>query len=171
LITYKAENMAWTTEMPRILRHMIDDLGDSPKYSDDRLQELILVAAQHVLSELNFAQTYTVDVDELILSPDPTIRSTREDEFINLTVIKAACILDRAEARRSAGQAIDVSSGSHKISVKGVLQGRISMLDKGWCKVYEDTKLEYQTSNTGIAGAAVLGPYRLFSTGQLSGGR
>ena len=47
--------MAWQSEMVRIVRHLINDL-DSTNYSftDDRLEELILVASQLVLTTLDF---------------------------------------------------------------------------------------------------------------------
>ena len=61
--------MAWQTEMTRILRYMLNDLDSaSYAYSDDRLEETIIVAAQLVLHEIDFDKDYTVDVGALTLS-------------------------------------------------------------------------------------------------------
>ena len=77
--------MAWQSEMVRMLRHVVNDL-DSSSYSftDDRLEESILVSAQLVLTEIDFENTYTVDVDGLVLTPDPTTLADKDDAFINI---------------------------------------------------------------------------------------
>ena len=55
--------MAWQSEMVRIVRHLINDL-DSTNYSftDDRLEELILVASQLVLTTLDFTNLFIRDL-------------------------------------------------------------------------------------------------------------
>ena len=153
--------MAWQTEMVRLLRHLISDLDeDEPTYSDDRLQELLLVAAQLVQGTVTFSQTYITDVDEVLLSPDPTVRDQRDDAFINLTLLKAACVLDQADARRYAGQAIEIADYSSRISIRGIASAKLALLDKGWCKAFDEAKFEFESGNVGSAGAAILGPYR-----------
>lgn len=45
--------MSWQLEIPIIVRSWINDLSDSPTYSDERIQQLILVAGQYVSLEVN----------------------------------------------------------------------------------------------------------------------
>ena len=107
--------MAWQSEMVRIVRHLINDL-DSTNYSftDDRLEELILVASQLVLTTLDFTNEYTVDVDALTLNPDPTT-GTKDDSFINLVSLKAACVVLGSEVRSNALNSISLRDGPSAI--------------------------------------------------------
>lgn len=149
------------SECVRILRVMINDLDATPTYDDDRLYELLIVAAQLVKQEVSLAVSYTVDVDELVLTPDPTDSSSRDDSFINLICLKAACIMDQAEVRKASGRAISVAdSTGMRVDNRSVLDGRLAILKLSWCKAYEDTKLEYETDKISTAGSAVMGPFR-----------
>ena len=52
--------MAWQNEMTIIIRHIIDDLDPTAyQFSDDRIEEAILVAAQLIHNEMEFAVDYT----------------------------------------------------------------------------------------------------------------
>lgn len=152
--------MSWQTECTRLLRHMINDLGVSPKYGDDRLEELIIVAAQFVQQEVSLTQVYVVDLDECKLDPDPTVRTNRDDSFINLILLKAACIIDQSEARSASGKAISISDSGSRIDLRGNLAGALKILEKGWCEAYKETKLEYELDRMGTAGKAILSPFR-----------
>ena len=98
-----------------------------------------------------------------MLSPDPTDRSLRDEAFINLICIKAACILDRGKAGKKSDQSISIRDGSSSIDLRGPASARIALLDKGWCKVYDDVKYEYQMGNVSGAGSIILSPYRHYS--------
>lgn len=148
----------WKSEMVRILRFLVDDLGVNPTYSDDRLEETILVAAQFVLNDITPVQAYSVDVDECVLSPDPT-SAPKDNAFINLTCLKAACIIDRGVFRDKARQAgIHIKSGSEQINTTGMLDGYKHLLDKGYCAVYQQAKTEYIFGG-GNVGRAILAPF------------
>ena len=151
----------WQAEMTTLLRVLIDDIGSTQTYADKRLVHVLAVAAQLVATEFNFK----VDVQALTIEPSPVDRdSTRDENFINLVCIKAACLIDRGETRRSVGQGIAIRDGSSSIDLRGSMDGRLKLLEKGWCAVYEDTKLEYQASRNGtIAGAAIMTPFRVFA--------
>lgn len=156
----------WQTEMVRLIRHLIDDLDAEPTYSDDRLQELILVAAQLVNMDVDFDTTYTIDLDNLILSPDPTDRTagTRDDAFINLVILKAACLIDNAEARTAAAQSITIRDGSSMIGLGGsggIAQSKLAIMKEGWCKHYAAAMDEFVRSGTNTPGAIILGPYKV----------
>jgi hypothetical protein len=151
--------MAWESEIPLMIRHLIDDLGTTPTYTDDRLEELTILAAQLINSEVDLYITYTTDIDNLTLSPDPTV-SPRDDAFISLVALKAACIVDQSEARKAAGQGIAIQDGRSSIDLRSRSASRLTLLKEGWCKEYSRAKLEYQVTQGAMAGHAVLSPFR-----------
>lgn len=157
--------MSWQVECKLILRHLIDDLDCTDyKYTDRRLEELLIVAAQFVNVDVDLRQEYTIDADQLTLDPDPTARDARDESFINLMILKAACILERAEARKAAGKAVSLSdSFGTKVDLTGNLQGALALLKDGYCKAYTDAKLEYSLDNMAVVGAAVMGPFRAYT--------
>lgn len=161
--------MAWEEEAVEILRVLANDLAETPTYSDERLQRVILVAAKQVSDELTFSQTFVVDIMGCTITPDPTATATRDDSYMNLVCIKAACIIDRGSAAQAAGQAIAVKDGSSAIDLRDTVAGRLKLLDKSWCKVYQDTKEEFLYNTSGVAGAAVIGPFRKFARGNFGG--
>ena len=44
--------MSWQIELPIIVRTLINDLDVTPTYTDDRLQQTLVVAAQYVNREM-----------------------------------------------------------------------------------------------------------------------
>jgi hypothetical protein len=160
--------MSWQTEMGTLLRVLLNDFTVPYQFSDQRVYQTICAAAQLVLSELNFPLIYEADVQSLSITPDPTDRDeaspTRDDNFINLVCLKAACITERGEARNAVRQGISIRDGSSAIDLRGPLQGRIALLKEGYCKAYDDAKLEYKAGRAGVvAGAAILSPFRIFA--------
>ena len=155
----------WQAEMITLLRVLVDDLSSPYTYTDGRMTQVLAVAAQLVTAELNFPYDFQVNIQALTITPNPTDRAgTRDDNFINLVCIKAACLIERGESRKSVGQSIAIRDGSSSIDLRGSMDGRLKLLEKGWCAVYEDTKLEYQASRNGaIAGAAIMTPFRVFA--------
>ena len=86
--------MAWQNEMTLIVRHLVNDLDSSDyTFTDSRLEESILVSAQLSFLEVDFEQTYTIDVDSVTLSPDPTTSSDKDDSFINIVSLRTARML------------------------------------------------------------------------------
>ena len=72
--------MAWQNEMSIIVRHLINDLDSSSyTFTDSRVEESILVAAQLVLIEIDFDKSYTIDVDASSISPDPTTSGDKDN--------------------------------------------------------------------------------------------
>lgn len=154
--------MAWKSECVLIVRSMIDDLFTSPqKYADENLQQLILIAAQLANYEADgFNQVYTIDVDQVALSPDPT-EGTKDDAFINLVCLKAACMLDMAEARKAGTQAFSFKEGTSAADLKGIADARIKFLKEGWCKAYAEALEDYMSTGNGLVAAAICTPFRV----------
>ena len=149
--------MSWETELVTIVRYLINDLADSPTYSDARLQQAIVISASMVVEECNFT-AYTIDVSGIDITTDPT-DSTRDTAFINLTALKTACFIDNSTFRTKANAAgMSIKTGPHSIDSKGSLEGYKYLLENGACKAYEDAKQDYVYGSL-IPGRAILGPF------------
>ena len=151
----------WDKTMVTLLRVLIDDLDPADyTYDDCRLQQVLVVGAQYVNQEIDsFANTYTVDVNSPDISPDPTVTESRDDAFTNLTVLKAACIVDQSLFRtRAMAAGIRARCGPAILETRNHLVGFSELLDKGPCAAYEKLKLEYQMGNA-QACRAILSPF------------
>lgn len=156
--------MSWQTEMTLVVRYLINDI-DSTQFSDARLQQTILVAAQLVQNELSFNTKYTVDIIGSGISPDPT--NPRDDNYISLTSLKTACIIDRGTARSTMLSGARITHNGDTIDTTASAKGAESLLKNGYCAAYEQAKFEYLAGNLN-AGEAILGPYTtLVSTGRI----
>lgn len=151
--------MSWTLEIPIIVRTLINDLADTPTYSDDRLQQAIMVAAQYVTREINLQQKYTLNIVNGTISPDPTDVNNRDEAFIGFVSLKTACFLDQSTFRtKAATEGIRAALGSANISVGGNLSGYKTILETGPCMLYDKLRLEYEIGNAnGIK--AILSPF------------
>jgi hypothetical protein len=148
--------MAWQNEMTLIIRHLINDLDSSAyTFTDSRIQETVLVSAQLVLTEIDFTNTYTVDVDALTLSPDPTT-GTKDNSFIALVALKSACIITGSQLRTQSLSSLALKDGPSSIDTRGIVAG-LAIIYKDVCEKYETAKMEYKTTNS--IGQAILGPY------------
>jgi hypothetical protein len=157
--------MSWSVEMTIMLRHMIDDLSeDSPTYSDYRLEELLLVSGILLQTEVGqFLATYQINIEEHSINPDPT--AIVDGGFMSLATLKAACIIERSEAKAAAGKARSFREAGSSMDKRGVAQARLAILQKGgWCSAYENAKFSYQAGDMGAAGIAVLSPFRTIYT-------
>lgn len=134
--------MAWQPEMTVIIRHLVNDLNVL-LFSDSRLEECILVNAQLIQHELTFDNTYTVDVDALTLSPDPTTLAVKDDSFINLVCMKTACLLLTSLAQEKSLQAIRITDGPASIDTSSVYKAAQEMA-KDMCDKFSKAKLNYQ---------------------------
>ena len=131
--------MAWQNEMSIIVRHLINDLDSSDYiFTDNRIEESILVSAQLVLHEIDFTNTYAIDVDGSSLSPDPTTAGSKDNSFINLVSMKTATILIGSELKTHSLNAISLRDGPSSLDLRGIVS-------------------EYKMS--GIVGEAILSPY------------
>ncbi len=150
--------MSWQGQMSTIVRYLVDDIDSSSyKYSDDRVETTLLVAAQLASLQVDFANTYTINVEGCSLSPDPTDTDTKDDAFINLVCLKATCVMLGSEIRSESGNAISIKDGPSAIDLRGVTS-TLTILYKDMCEKYDKTLLDYRLGNS-IAGQAILGPY------------
>lgn len=154
--------IAWQTEAIELLRVLINDLSDTPTYTDSHLTRLLIVAAYQVIQEVDFTQEFVVDIEEQDISPDPSATATKDDVLINLMCIKAACILDRGKAGIAAGKAISGKDmNAVQFDLTGVATSTLALLKQGWCAVYKEAIYDY-VSGTGNLGKVVMGPFRTY---------
>lgn len=156
--------MSWQGEMTTIVRHLVDDVDcDNYTYSDERIETTILVAAQIVFTEVTFDNTYTVDVEQCYLSPDPTDPSTglstadKDNGFISLVSLKAACIILGSEFKSNSLTSVRVTDGPSSIDTGGVAS-HLKFLYEHACKRYEEYKFNY-AAGINPGGKAILTPY------------
>jgi hypothetical protein len=148
--------MSWQNEIVRMVRFLINDI-DATSYSDDRLEETVLVSAQLLISGVDFDNTYTVDVDTLTLSPDPTTLTTKDNNFINLLAIKTACIILGSEAKTLAAQSYRIKDGPSSIDISMAYQAT-KQLYTDLCDKLDKMILDYKAGNS-VAGQAIITPY------------
>jgi hypothetical protein len=151
--------MSWQLEIPIITRVWINDLEANPIYSDDRILQVVTVAAQNVIREVSFDTTYDVDVVNISITPDPTSDSVNDNDFIALVALKAACILDQSTYRTKAiNEGIKTSLASATLHVAGNLKGYKDLLEIGPCGMYSQLRQEFEIGNPSVV-QAVLSPF------------
>lgn len=148
--------MSWRSQIPLIVRHLINDLDQSKyKYSDERIETSILVGAQLLTIEADFGSTYSIDIANGNLSPDPV--EAQDNAFINLSALKTACIIIGSELKTEASNAISIKDGPSAIDLRGVAS-TLSVLYKDLSDKYSKMLLDYRAGGSS-AGHAILGPY------------
>lgn len=154
--------MSWQGQMGTIVRHLINDVDESNyKFSDQRIETSILVAAQLTVMNVDFVNTYDINVESCLLSPDPTDADSKDNAFVTLVCLRTACIIIGSEIRSESGNAISIKDGPSSIDLSGVSQTLI-VLYKDLCGKYDKLLLEYRAGNGNIGGSvgqAILGPY------------
>ena len=149
--------MSWSIEIPLIVRTLINDLTDQPVYSDERLIQVITVASKYVQFEVTLDNTYTVDVSNGTLTPDPL--DYHDDVFIGLVALKSACIIDQSTVRtKSATEGIRASLGPASLTVQGSLEGLKLLLETGPCALYQDLVPNWNVRDASAV-TAVLSPF------------
>jgi hypothetical protein len=149
--------MSWDAEIPIIVRTLINDLNDQQVYSDERIKQIITVAAKYVQFDVVLDHSYNVDVIEGKISPDPTDHN--DEIFISLVSLKAACIIDQSALRTKAAlEGIRAALGPATLTVKGSLEGFIKILEKGPCASYDELTSHWDISQA-TAIRAILGPF------------
>lgn len=151
--------MYWEIEIPIIVRSLINDLGPEHTYTDERILQLAVVAANYVTKEANLSKEYNVDIVNVDIIPDPSDNSTRDTDFISFIALKSACLLDQSTFRTKAAlEGIKTALGPASLSVGGNLSGYKTILDQGPCKLYDQLLMDHNIGNA-TAVRAVLSPF------------
>lgn len=152
----------WSVELVEIVRVLIDDMSDTPKYTNEHIQKLVLVAANQLIGDIEFTTSYVVDFSAKTLTPDPTESATLDSEFVNFVTIKAACVYGHASATAAARKTLILKDGGTQIDNTKQSDSLIKLLEKGYCAVYEQMKYERAIDSASQTGVAILGPIRQY---------
>jgi hypothetical protein len=149
--------MSWQIEIPIIVRTLINDWSDQPVYSDERIIQIITVAAKYVQFDVVLEHQYSVDVTNLVLDPDPT--TDRDEIFISLVSLKTACLIDQSTLRtKAAMEGIRASLGPASLSVGGSLAGLKMIIEEGPCALYEELTSHWDVKDA-AAIRAIFSPF------------
>jgi len=151
--------MAWDTEWPLKLRYVINDLTSG--WTDNQLKSFLIISFDQVrdgLQKWGIGGPYTVNFTNLTITPDPADPTGAPIGLGNLTILKAACTIARAETKKelaSAGFKItdDKSSVDTTNRIGSLKEGTKTM-----CEAYEEALKEFKEGNR-YAGLGILGPY------------
>ena len=150
--------MSWQGKISTIVRHMINDVDTTNyKYSDKRIETSILVSAFLVEIDADFNNSYDINVEQCLLSPDPTDTETKDDDFVALVALKTACMIVGSEVKSESANAISIKDGPSAIDLRGV-SNTLFVLYKDLCEKYEKLLYDYKEDGVSV-GQAVLGPY------------
>ena len=149
--------MSWKKEIPIIVRTLINDFSDTPTYSDERLLQIISVAAKYVQFDVVLDNTYAIDVVHPNITPDPTVND--DSIFISLVSLKSACIVDQSVLRTKAAlEGIRAVLGPAQLSVGGSLAGLKMIIEEGPCAAYEELTSHWDVREA-TAIRAILSPF------------
>lgn len=149
--------MSWQNELTIMVRTLINDNMTPYQFSDERIQQTILVAGKYVQFDVVLDHPYVIDVVNGTINPDPTIDS--DEIFIILTSLKAACLVDQGTLRtKAAMDGVRAALGPASLSVAGSSAGWEMILKHGPCKLYDDLVEHWDVANASAI-AAVLGPF------------
>jgi len=153
--------ISWETDCIELLRNLINDVDEPQRYTDDRLTRLLVVSAFQILRVADFSQNFNVDISQQLINPDPTDgdNNTKDEDFVNLMCLKAACTIDHGSAIVAAQRAISVKDMVTQIDLRDVATNALTLLEKGYCAAYEGSLDDYNSGDGSIC-AAVMSPFR-----------
>lgn len=146
--------MPWNLSVLPQIRNYIGDYAQT-SYSDARLTNIAITAAHSLLNEVSFDNSYTVDVPNSSISPDPST-SPADTNFINLLSLKSALLIVNSEARTKSIQVFNIKDGPSSIDTGGAAKSLVE-LSKILTDTYCKAKLDYISGNS-VGAACVAGP-------------
>ena len=149
--------MAWQETTTVMVRTLIDDLDPTNyTYSNERIEQTVLVSAQFVNSSADFVNDYVIDLAQFTMTPDPTTTNPVDNDFVNLISYKAACIILGSEVKASAGKSVMVKDGPSTIDLRNT-SGTLMDMRNAVCGAFDKMLEDYKAGNS-IAGQSILGP-------------
>ena len=154
----------WPEPCILITRALINDLDNPYKYTDQRLTQLLLVAAFQLQQLAQFGQSFQVDVVAQVIYPDPAdiVNQTVDNNFINLMCLKSACIVDNGSCQAAIAVATAGKDMNASWDLTGVAQGYLKYLEgkNSWCEKYDEAVDDY-LDGAGSISSAIMSPFRL----------
>lgn len=144
--------------MPIVLREVIGDTGTTQRYADSDLNNTIITAAYLVATMVSSRTTFSIDVENQVIDPDPTMPPYDDSSFSNLIIMKAAVMILMAEVRRYGQQAIAIRDGTSAIDLKRDLNALQKLAD-GYAKEFNTAVMYYQR-DISFSGRVIISPYK-----------
>jgi len=147
----------WQTTLTKVVRNIIND-SDAADFSDDKIQESIVIAGLLAQQDFDFTTTYTFDLESTDISPDPAASSTFDSSAITLFCLRASCLLSANKYQNVIGDAIRVRDGDSEIDTTRNLQAQSEIFKVGPCKMYDDLLQKKRMDKSMNLGGAVMSP-------------
>tara|TARA_A100001015_G_scaffold239514_1_gene272829 strand:+ start:150 stop:695 length:546 start_codon:yes stop_codon:yes gene_type:complete len=147
----------WQTEMITLFRYVINDVDEAQEFTDNRLGNLLLSAAHLTLGVVDFPRDYNVDIPSSGITPDPTT-GVRDNNFINLVILKASCLLAAGEYRSASNKGIVIRDGPSSVDARGLIMAKKEIMNDA-CQKYSEAELAFRLGNSNV-GEAIIGPHR-----------
>lgn len=149
----------WQSSLTLMVRNLIDDFGNSPTFTDDRIQQAIVVAGLIASNEYNFSAGYTFDLENIDISPDPAASATSDPLAIALFTLKAACLLDTNKYQKAASNGgVLIVDGDTEIDTSKGFKGYADIITLGPCASYEKLIRHSSILQSMTFGASVMTP-------------
>jgi hypothetical protein len=154
----------WDEVLPIIVRHLINDLNrDNYKYDNCRVKQAIVIAALLTTQDFTYSQTYTFNIIDPSISPDPVAPATYDAEAISLFTLRAACMLDtnKYQDGLNNGIGIRVKDGDSEIDTREQAKSfqDILSIHSGPCGTYAALVKDKEFKNSMNRGAAIVSPF------------
>jgi len=146
--------MTWQTDSVQIIRTLIHDVDpDTYAYTDDRIEEVFVVSAYNVITDISFSIAYTITLSTCSISPDPIT----DTHFMNLVALKASSIILFSEYKTASNSAIKVVDGPSTIDYTAVSKNLKDLYENA-SEQYEQLKFKFNVGE-GSSGIVILTPY------------
>ena len=139
----------WESECIERVRVLVNDLDTTQKYDDCRINRVLVVAASQLIQEIYFDVTYTVNISQATISPDPA-DDPRDETFLNLLSLKTAVLISNGEWRRLGGFSMRISDGPSTIDIGGAVEAAKNLYNM-LNEQYEKEKLMQKFGKNGHA--------------------
>lgn len=146
--------MTWQTDSVQIIRTLIHDVDPSAYvYTDERLEEVFVISAYNVITDIVFDTAYTITISTNTISPTPV----SDKYFMNLVALKAASIILFSEYKTASSSAVKVIDGPSTIDYTAVSKNLKELYDSA-AEQFEKLKFKYNVGE-GAGGIVILTPY------------
>lgn len=146
----------WQDLIPTITRALVFDMSSPYRYSDSRLEELISVSAIFVVQDVEFTISYTIDVANQIITPDPS----SDAEFVALVSLRTACMILNGEYVTASDRGIIHRDGPASIDLSKMVDAK-KQLAKNACDNYDKAKKNYIFGDGSFC-RAIVTPFRIY---------
>lgn len=152
---------SWELQGIILFRNLINDMVEPYTYDDSRLSKLLLSSAFLNVQQLDFTNTYTVNLITEEIDPDPP-----EASFITLMVLKAVAMLAESEWKTESRKGLIVKDGPSSIDATELVKAKKDYAAQMKTQ-FDKAVLLHKTGNYNV-GIAIVGPGRFDLTTSIS---